>query len=740
MRKSYFGIFLFLMLNLSAESLPSPGPLTLWYTAPAKDAMNEALPVGNGHLGALVFGGVETERIVLNEISFWTGTDACEHGDKSYGAYQCMGDLFLDLPAVSSPAPSVSDYRRDLDLSNATSTTRFTRDGVSYTREVFVSKPDDVMVVRWTANQPGAISGTIRLEGAHNETTQASSNSLSFGGNLNSLNYETTARVIAKGGMVDQSKNSLQVKNCDEVLILLVSATNYVFDYSKQFRDNTPPHDKLIDLLEAASQKPFDQLKADHVKNFQELFNRVSLDFGKSTPEQTALPTNERKVLAAKTTDPELETLMVQYGRYLLISSSRPGSLPANLQGVWNDRNRPAWNCDYHANINVQMNYWPAETANISECHLPLFNYMKALLEPWRKNSQNDPEFALNGKPARGWAVRTGLNIWGGETFKWDKTANAWLCQHLWEHYAFTQDKEFLKETAYPMIKEIVEFWEDHLKELPDGRLVVPHGWSPEHGPDEDGVSYNQQIVWDLFTNYIEAADVLQVDQEYRNKIADMRDKLVGPAVGSWGQLLEWMTEKKNAKELDTLNDHHRHTSHLFAVYPGRQISQVKTPDLAKAAKVSLDARGPTGDVREWSFAWRTALYARLHDAENAHAMFMNLFADRNSCLNLFGLHPPLQLDGNFGITAGVIEMLVQSHEGEINLLPALPKDWKEGSAHGLRARGGFEVDLEWKDGSLSGATIKSISGTAAKVRYQDKVTTLNLSPGQSQHLDGELH
>jgi alpha-L-fucosidase 2 len=713
-----------------AAAVPDGGA-SLWYDKPASNWL-EALPVGNGSLGGMIFGGTGTERIQFNEQTLWTGDEI------NMGNYQPFGDLFIDSTGLKDAA----SYRRKLDLSDAVHRTTFTSNGVKFNREAFSSHPHNVMVIRLSADQPGAVSITTRLTDMHKARITAAGDTITATGSLeNGLAYESRVRVLPENGKLSTNGNNLILEGADSATILLAAATDFTNSPQQNWRGEKPGP-KLDRILAAALKIPYSKLKSDHIADHQSLFGRVKVNLG---PSRDDLPTDKRLAAYQKSHEPGLDALFYQYGRYLLIASSRPGGLPANLQGIWNQDLKPAWYSGYTTNINVEMNYWLAEPANLSECHQPFFDWLHNLATVRKKNAQ--PAIAAK----RGWTAYSTNNPMGGNsTWGIHRPGPAWMTQHLWTHYEFTGDNEFLKARAYPALKELVEYWEDFLVQGPDGKLITPAGWSPEHGPvrkdgkivivegdrtPQPGASYDQQIVWDLFTNYIEASEALGIDAAYRAKVSTMRENLLGPKIGKWGQLQEWR------EDVDDPKDTHRHISHLFAVHPGRQINPTLTPDLAKAAIVSLNARGEGGTG--WSKAWKINFWARLANGNRAHSILKDLLSPVGTGKpggryrggvypNLFDGHPPFQIDGNFGATAGITEMLVQSHVRKngiymIDLLPALPDAWKDGTITGLRARGGFDIDLSWRGGKLSKAVISSTKGGKAYIRANGEVQAIKL-------------
>jgi alpha-L-fucosidase 2 len=694
---------------------------SLWYNQPATHWL-EALPLGNGALGAMIFGGTDTERIQFNESTLVTGTT------ETIGSYQPFGNIYLKWGHQN-----ISAYKRTLTLNNAIQNIVYINGGTKYHHEYFISHPDKAMLMHITASSPKKINVEILLKDIRQNKTSIAGNGLSFAGTLeNKMEYEARLQLKPQGGTTTKTDSSIIIKNATALTVYLIAGTSFKPFSGRNFLGEAP-HSKLVEDMATVFAKSYLAAKTAHIKDFSNLYDRVQLNLGKPSEKNTLA---RLKDYTQGKTDHDFDALLFQYGRYLLISSSRKGGVPANLQGIWNNDVKPAWYSQYTTNINVQMNYWPAEVTNLSECHYPMLDWVQNLSNINRDSNDS----LLNTK--KGWVAYSTNNVMGGPS-KWrlHRPGSAWLAQHFWEHYCYTKDADFLKLRAYPLLKELTEYWEGYLIANKDGKLISPDGWSPEHGPgknEEDkksypGASYDQQIVYDLFSNYIDAAKVLSVDIASRKKAEETRSKLLSPQIGRWGQLQEWM------EDVDDSTDHHRHNSHLFAVYPGRQISSLTTPKYANAARRSMSARGNGGTG--WSVGWKINIWARLFDGNKAYDMIRQLIraapvkeinGEKSGLYpNLFDMCPPFQMDGNFGYTAGVAEMLMQSQDGEINLLPALPDVWKDGMVTGLKARGNVEVNLNWKDNKLIHTTLKAAKDGTYRVRYGSNVKTINLKGGK---------
>jgi alpha-L-fucosidase 2 len=774
-------------IGTAAEKTDEARDLQLWYTKPA-GPWEEALPIGCGRLGAMVFGGTSDERIQFNEDTLWTGKPhdyvregAGSHRDeirrllfeskadeaaalirKSFlsdpvrqKAYQPFGDLRLHFPGHDTTA----DYRRELDLDSAIARVTYRVGDVTFRREVFASYSDQVIVVRLGADRSGRVSFSLRMDSPHKSSRvrAVAPDTIALAGKVqeDGLRFESRLRVVCSGGRATVTDEGVTVEGADDATLLLAAATSF-----KNFQDiSADPAARCEATLAKVGNKSYEDVRAGHVADHRHLFRRVRLDLGRT--DRADWPTDRRlqqlKVdanLLAKIPkdatgravippapgvqgDPALETLFFQYGRYLMIASSRPGTQPGNLQGIWNELIDPPWESKYTTNINLEMNYWLAELTNLSECHEPLFDLIDDVAISGARTAEKQ-------YGARGWVLHHNTDHWRGTApinnidGVWP-TGGAWLCHHLWEHYLFTGDKEFLARRAYPALKGASLFFVDYLvKDPKTGWLVTNPSISPEQGTLCVGPTMDNQLIRALLDYTIEAARLLGIDRDFAARLADVRRQVPPDQIGKYGQLQEWLEDQ------DVPNNAHRHMSPLWGLYPGAEITP-SDPKLFEAARLLLNWRGDgsTG----WSFAWRIPLWARVGDGDFAYRQLYLQVAKR-TCPNLFDLCGPFQIDGNFGATAGMAEMLLQSHQRlavgsethQIDLLPGLPKAWAKGMVTGLRARGGFEVDLTWDHGTLTRAVLRSKLGNPCRLRYGERSVTLTSEAGKSYAFDGRLN
>lgn len=792
MRKFYILFFIFITLfKTFAQS-----DLKLWYNQPARN-WNEALPIGNGRIGAMVFGKVNEELIQLNEETLWSGgpvntnpnpgvasylpeirkalmNEDYEEAEKLTSkvqglfteSYEPLGDLLIKHAFTSAPTA----YYRDLNISNATSTTRFTVGGIEYTRELFVSAPDQIVVIRLTSGKKNALNFTASTQSPlYPKNEIVSTNEIVMKGKAPShtvpsymqsmeipvvyndpsrcdgMRFQLRVKAKSEDGTITTDASGLHVSGATEVILFLSAATSYNgFDKCPD-KEGKDENKIATQYLSDASAKSFDVLKKNHIQDYQHYFNRVSFQLNNANAADK--PLDERlKLYTEGAKDPALEALYFQFGRYLLISSSRPGGIPANLQGIWNNHVRPPWSSNFTTNINTEMNYWMVESANLSELHTPLLDLIQHLAVTGKETTRNFYN-------APGWTVHHNTDIWattnpvsGSPSWANWPVGGAWLSQHLWEHYQFTGDKKYLSDVAYPVMKEAAVFCSAWLIEDKNGKLITAPSTSPENvfitekgikGTVSVATTMDMSLIWDLFTNVIQASEHLNTDVDFRNTLIKQRSQLFPLQIGKKGNLQEWY------KDWEDVEPEHRHISHLFGLFPGRQISPLTTPNFANASKRTLELRGDGGTG--WSKGWKINVWARLHDGNHAHKLIREQltltgvegtdYQNRGGTYpNFLDAHPPFQIDGNFGGVSGMIEMLLQSHDGVLHIFPALPDEWSEGKVTGLKARGGFTIDLQWKNGKITELKINSALGGNCRVLVHQPLTGASLTKAKGEN------